>query len=118
MLVVSGFSQSTGMPRSRQARTCASCAAPGVAMTTASTSSASMASNGSATTREPGMPAETFAAVSAEKSLITVTVAPLTAVDSVLAWYEPIMPTPRTATRRSSDTVILLQGGEKGGGTA
>ena len=47
MSVVSGFSQSTGMPRSRQALTCSSWALPGVAISTASTSGSLIASIGS-----------------------------------------------------------------------
>src|SRR3954451_745997 len=97
------------MPRSRQASSCASCAAPGVAMRTASTSSALIASNGSSTTRAPA-PAATSAARSAEKSLTTVTRAPLVLLVRLVTWYAPIMPTPSTAIRRSlvSFTMLLL----------
>ena len=106
MSVVSGFSHSTGMPRSRHAFTCASCAAPGVAISTASTSAALIASNGSATTRAP-IWAATSAALSAKKSLTTVTRAPRTRLLSASTWNAPIMPTPSTAIRRSGHSSSL-----------
>ena len=100
MSVVSGFSQSTGMPRSRQALTCSSCAAPGVAISTASTSGSLIAAIGSSTTRAP-IGAATSRALSAKKSLITVTFAPRIRLLSASTWKAPIMPTPSTAIRRS-----------------
>ena len=48
--VVNGFSQSTGLPCSRQASSCFSWVGPGVASTTASTSGSAIASSGSPTT--------------------------------------------------------------------
>ena len=51
--MVSGFSHSTGTPASRQALTCSSCAAPGLAISTASTSGSLIAAIGSSTTRAP-----------------------------------------------------------------
>ena len=60
-----------------------------------------MAAIGSASTRAPTDPA-TSAALSARKSLTTVTLAPRTRLLSASTWKAPIMPTPRTAILRSS----------------
>ena len=59
-----------------------------------------MAAIGSSTTRAP-TPAATSLALSAKKSLTTLTRAPRTRVLRVSAWKAPIRPTPSTATRRS-----------------
>lgn len=108
--VVSGFSHSTGLPASRQARTCSSCAVPGLAITTASTSSAAIAASGSATTRAP-IGSATRWACSSEKSLITVTRAPRVRRDRLSTWNEPILPTPRTATFSSPVMVASYRAG-------